>query len=80
MVTRYGDSPCCRKTERKINFHQFKVTMELIAAKKYGDDPEGLTKLHQALKLSKGPQSSSTVVSSLSIAFSVHPPVQGVVT
>lgn len=51
------------KTERKINFHHFKVTLELIAKKKYGeDDPNSLDKLHQLLRLYKGPQNASTVV------------------
>ena len=51
------------KTERKINFHHFLVTLELIAKKKYGEDnPDAVKKLHQTLKLSKGPQSSATVV------------------
>lgn len=51
----------CRKTERKINFSQFKKALELCAEKKYGSKGD-VGKLIGKICTGKGPGTSGTTV------------------
>ncbi|WP_411027238.1 tubulin polymerization-promoting family protein, partial [Salmonella sp. s54925] len=46
------------KTDRKINFQQFKEALKLIADKKYPGDEDALAKLEQKITTGKGPGTS----------------------
>lgn len=51
-----------RKTERKINFEQFKSALEMVSKIKYGTDPNGLKTLENLLCKGKGPQAVGVTV------------------
>eukprot|EP01116_Phalansterium_solitarium_P021093 TRINITY_DN643_c1_g1_i3.p1 TRINITY_DN643_c1_g1~~TRINITY_DN643_c1_g1_i3.p1 ORF type:complete len:294 (+),score=128.05 TRINITY_DN643_c1_g1_i3:116-997(+) len=52
------------KAERRINFEQFKVAVQLIAEKKYPGDPHALEKTYKKIFASEGPVASGTVADS----------------
>lgn len=51
-----------RKSERKITFSQFEKALELVAAKKYPGDPDGVSKLRERISAGKGPVAVGTTV------------------
>ena len=60
----------CSKTERKINFSQFKKALELCAEKKYGSKND-VGKLIEKICAGKGPATSGATVSCLNVTYCV---------
>ncbi len=52
----------CRKSERKINFQQFKDALQYLADKKYPSERESLAVLTARIMDGKGPSISGTTV------------------
>ena len=52
----------CRKSERKINFQQFRDSLQLLAEKKYPGERDALQILSAKILDGKGPSISGTTV------------------
>ena len=68
IVSDVSVSHGCSKTERKINFSQFKKALELCAEKKYGSKDD-VGKFIEKICAGKGPATSGATVSCLNVTY-----------